>query len=716
MAHYGHLTQAQADALKATPVPATLTKPTGTADTKDDYYVEQVKQILLNQSTTLGNTYTERYNALFQGGLKIYTNLDPRLQDLAEQKVAAGVPANRQGFTAALASIEPSTGKVRAIVGGPGFDTYKYDLATQAFRQPGSGFKLFTLLAAYEAGYGPDDSVDGSSPCAIDFPGDTRLPQEAGQQQRGQRHRLHQRHRGDRQLGQLRLSPHRPRGGPAQGHRHGPPAGADREVHRRCPRSSSAPRASPSSRWPPPTPPWPPTASTTSPASSTTSSTAPGRPSIKNNPAGKRVLDPADLPHGRGDARAVVQYGTGTAAALPDRPVGRQDGHDRAEHRRLVQRLHPAAGHLGLDGRPQRPHPDVRRRRDHRLRRHLSGPDLARLHRGRPQRAAGHRLPRAGSAARSLAARASSSPGSSGPPTTFSNTVRADHDSRPRAGPPAPLPAATAGDPATRPPTVPPTDPGHPSAADDVTAASFSRVTARPIRGVARGAGPRHLTRPAPPPPGRAPGAGRAGRHRRPPGRVGRRDWTRPPPAGTRSSVARRRSRRTWSPPRPAGPRSTSGSTAGRSRPPGTCRPWPPRSSRSPPGPTRLEDAGVRGDGGAGAARRRGGGHPSGKTSTCSRPGPRWRAGWARPRPRSTPRSSRSRAGGPRPSPRYRPTCWRPTSGSGPGLGGVGAARLVGPSCTGCHLTLPAQELDRIRREPPDALVFCDQCGRILVR
>lgn len=48
-------------------------------------------------------------------------------------------------------------------------------------------------------------------------------------------------------------------------------------------------------------------------------------------------------------------------------------------------------------------------------------------------------------------------------------------------------------------------------------------------------------------------------------------------------------------------------------------------------------------------------------------------------------------------------------------LGGVGAARLVGPSCTGCHLTLPATELDRIRRGPTDALVFCDQCGRILV-
>ena len=49
-------------------------------------------------------------------------------------------------------------------------------------------------------------------------------------------------------------------------------------------------------------------------------------------------------------------------------------------------------------------------------------------------------------------------------------------------------------------------------------------------------------------------------------------------------------------------------------------------------------------------------------------------------------------------------------------LGGVGVAPLVGASCGGCHLTLSASELDRIRRLPPDEVVTCDQCGRILVR
>ena len=49
-------------------------------------------------------------------------------------------------------------------------------------------------------------------------------------------------------------------------------------------------------------------------------------------------------------------------------------------------------------------------------------------------------------------------------------------------------------------------------------------------------------------------------------------------------------------------------------------------------------------------------------------------------------------------------------------LGGIGAARLVRGSCSGCHLALPATEVDRIKREPPDVVIRCDQCGRILVR
>jgi hypothetical protein len=49
-------------------------------------------------------------------------------------------------------------------------------------------------------------------------------------------------------------------------------------------------------------------------------------------------------------------------------------------------------------------------------------------------------------------------------------------------------------------------------------------------------------------------------------------------------------------------------------------------------------------------------------------------------------------------------------------LGGIGAARLEHGSCGGCHLALPAVELDQIRRASPEAVITCEQCGRILVR
>jgi membrane peptidoglycan carboxypeptidase len=74
-------------------------------------------------------------------------------------------------FTAALVAMDPSTGQVLAMVGGPGFDRFQYNLAThEPGRQPGSTFKLITLAAALEAGYSPNDTLDGSSPCVATRP------------------------------------------------------------------------------------------------------------------------------------------------------------------------------------------------------------------------------------------------------------------------------------------------------------------------------------------------------------------------------------------------------------------------------------------------------------------------------------------------------------------------------------------------------------------
>jgi predicted nucleic acid-binding Zn-ribbon protein len=49
-------------------------------------------------------------------------------------------------------------------------------------------------------------------------------------------------------------------------------------------------------------------------------------------------------------------------------------------------------------------------------------------------------------------------------------------------------------------------------------------------------------------------------------------------------------------------------------------------------------------------------------------------------------------------------------------LGGVAVARLQGDLCLGCHVSLPAVEVDQIRHAAPDAIVTHEECGRILVR
>ena len=47
---------------------------------------------------------------------------------------------------------------------------------------------------------------------------------------------------------------------------------------------------------------------------------------------------------------------------------------------------------------------------------------------------------------------------------------------------------------------------------------------------------------------------------------------------------------------------------------------------------------------------------------------------------------------------------------------GVGAARLAGDSCDGCHLKLNAAELEKIKSLPEDEVVRCEECRRVLIR
>lgn len=135
------------------------------------YFVEEVKRQLLDDPR-LGETRADRINRVFQGGLEVYTTFDPVAQALAENAVASEFPDNNLGIIAGLVSIEPGTGAIRAMIGGPGFDKFEFNVVTQKGRPTGSSFKPFVLAAAFETGgLIPGDSINATSPCEFANPG-----------------------------------------------------------------------------------------------------------------------------------------------------------------------------------------------------------------------------------------------------------------------------------------------------------------------------------------------------------------------------------------------------------------------------------------------------------------------------------------------------------------------------------------------------------------
>jgi membrane peptidoglycan carboxypeptidase len=141
------------------------------------YFTEAVRDVLLNRSTILGDTYQERYSRLFRGGLRIHTTLNQYLQIQAEQ-ARDQLPDTLEGFDAALVSLDTSTSAVRAMVGGRGFIPGQREVnLALAPSQTGSAIKLFILAAALQAGAEAGDILDGTRGCRLPNPGNTLEPE-----------------------------------------------------------------------------------------------------------------------------------------------------------------------------------------------------------------------------------------------------------------------------------------------------------------------------------------------------------------------------------------------------------------------------------------------------------------------------------------------------------------------------------------------------------
>ncbi len=154
MAQQGYITPAQDAAAKATKL-RVFARPLATTNNPAAYFTDYVERQLVNK-------YGARET--FEGGLRVYTSLDMRMQTAAISALKGRLPAGPAG---ALVAIDPANGYIRAMTASTDFKHYKYNLAWEASRQPGSTMKPFALIAAVEQGANPATTFYNSHPLHI---------------------------------------------------------------------------------------------------------------------------------------------------------------------------------------------------------------------------------------------------------------------------------------------------------------------------------------------------------------------------------------------------------------------------------------------------------------------------------------------------------------------------------------------------------------------
>lgn len=188
----GHITEAQAEEAYSAQLPDEIFRPE--VELEWNYFTEHVRQYLVNRYG---------WSVVYEQGLRVYTTLDPDLQAIAEfavdsvlslkdhtwnpetgefednnsklryessfscyesvfdslTSINSMIPHAPDYVQAALIAIDPSSGYIKAMVGGRSFEHSEFNRAVQSRRQPGSAFKPFVYATAIEQGWSPGDRI-----------------------------------------------------------------------------------------------------------------------------------------------------------------------------------------------------------------------------------------------------------------------------------------------------------------------------------------------------------------------------------------------------------------------------------------------------------------------------------------------------------------------------------------------------------------------------
>ncbi len=121
---------------------------------REPFFFDYVKQQLIDKFGV---------NTVRKGGLRVYTTIDPKLQQAGREAIDSTL--NYPGDpSSAVVAIDPRTGYIKAMASSSTYKHNQYNLAAQGHRQPGSAFKTFVLTTAIKRGVNPDSTSYVSKP------------------------------------------------------------------------------------------------------------------------------------------------------------------------------------------------------------------------------------------------------------------------------------------------------------------------------------------------------------------------------------------------------------------------------------------------------------------------------------------------------------------------------------------------------------------------